>query len=110
MKDSTSGLFFFLHGIIAIGDRHGKVIFAWMTEYFQVIYSTAWEDKGSGAVYDFLRADRWRKDYLVTIFMPLNSLKFIYIFSSFHEYTYLFFNLSFPQATQPTSERGEKHK
>lgn len=66
----------------------GKVIFVWVTDYFQVTYSTAWEDKGSMAVYDFLRADRQRKEYLVTIFMPLNSLKFIYIFSSFSEYPY----------------------
>lgn len=93
---------------MVIGDRHGKVIFVWMTDCFQVTHSTAWEDKVNGAVYNFLRADRWRKDYLVTIFMPLNSVKFIYIFSSLAEYIYLFFTLlSFPQATQPTSE-GEK--
>lgn len=91
------------------GGRHGNVIFVWVTDCFQVTYSTAWEDKGGMAVYDFLRADRQRKEYLVTIFMPVNSLKFIYIFSSFSEYPYLFFTLlSFPQATQPTSARGGK--
>lgn len=48
------------------------------------------------------------KNYLVSIFMPPNLVKFVHFFSSFPEYTYLFFTLlSFPQATQPTSEWGK---
>lgn len=50
-----------------IGQRHENVIFVLlqMTDCFQVTYFTAWMGKkNSGNVYNLLRADRWKTDYL----------------------------------------------
>lgn len=94
---------------MVICHRHENVILVllWMTDCFQVTYSTAWEEKGCIQSSENRQMEN-RLSTKVTIITPLNSVKSIYIFSTFPEYTYLVFTrLSFPQATQPTSERDK---
>lgn len=97
-------LFFFnLHRNIVIGHGHKNVIFVllWMTDCFQVTYSTTREEKGCGAAYNLLRAERWRTDcpvnyhystQLTEVHSHILYLPWIYL-SSFHP---IIFSTSYP--------------